>query len=432
MNDFFQLQEPLTDGGIRSVNFFNGRLLAGRDLTREQEARREAERRLGRALGDGVASGLDVSVDIDTSTAQAPVLKVKAGLALNRYGQTLNLAGDTRVALTRKLDAASDGGCVFAACLPIGGGTYVAGAGVYLLTLAPAQTSEGRAQSNGLDPGNVRCNNDATVEALQFRLLAIKPERYADLDPASPRFRNRLAYRCFGIEARAQALADPWRDDPAGYGLIDTLRAEGGALGDYDVPLALLYWTAAGLQFIDAWAVRRRLLGPDALSAFAFSARARRLIEAEAMCAQFQMQLGELLAASATPASLHVRDAIQYLPPFGLVPLQNGALRGFGDAAFFDGIPRRPLPGSGQTTPFIDARMLGALREQALTYAPTDVDAQEFVWVYRPWQTVQAMSQGRLVQPLLVFASGLVPDLVLARFDMARFDFSNFAEPDAF
>jgi hypothetical protein len=432
MNDFFQLQEPLTDGGIRSVNFFNGRLLAGRDLTREQDARREAERRLGQALGDGVANGLEVGADADSSTPQAPVLSVKAGLALNRCGQTLRLASDTRVALTRKLDSASDGNCVFASCLPIGGGTYVAGAGVYLLTLAPAQISEGRAPSNGLDPDKVRCSSDATVEALQFRLLAIKPERFADLDPASPRFRNRLAYRCFGIDARAQAAVDPWRNDPASYGLIDELRASGGALSDYDVPLALLYWTAAGLQFIDAWAVRRRLLGPDALSRFAFSARTRRRVEAEAMCAQFQAQLADLLAANATPAALHVGDHIQYLPPFGLVPLQNGPLRGFGDAAFFAGVPRRPLPGSGQTTPFIDARMIGALREQALTYAPTDVDAQEFIWVYRPWQTVQAMGQNQLVQPLLVFASGLVPDLVLARFDMARVDFSNFAAPDAF
>ena len=37
-----QLQQPLTDGGIRSVNFFNGRLLSGKDLSREQAARREA------------------------------------------------------------------------------------------------------------------------------------------------------------------------------------------------------------------------------------------------------------------------------------------------------------------------------------------------------------------------------------------------------
>ena len=35
------LQQPLKDGGIRSVNFFNGRLLSARDLSREQDARRQ-------------------------------------------------------------------------------------------------------------------------------------------------------------------------------------------------------------------------------------------------------------------------------------------------------------------------------------------------------------------------------------------------------
>ena len=33
-----ELQTPILDGGIRSVNFFNGRLLTARDLSREQEA----------------------------------------------------------------------------------------------------------------------------------------------------------------------------------------------------------------------------------------------------------------------------------------------------------------------------------------------------------------------------------------------------------
>jgi hypothetical protein len=431
MSDFFQLQEPLKEGGIRSVNFFNGRLLAGRDLSREQEARREADRRLGRCIGEGVASGLELAEDADLSTANAPVISVKAGLALNRNGQTLQLATDTRVALTRKLESAASG-CVFAACMPIGGGTYIAGAGVYLLTIAPAQSDEGRAATNGLDPNNVRCNTDATVEGVQFRLLAINATRFSDLDPASSQFRNRLAYRCFGIEARDANAIDAWRSDPQSYGLIDELRAAGGALSDQDVPLGLVYWTAAGLQFIDSWAVRRRLIGPDAQNRLAFQARTRRLAEADAMCAQFQEQLAALLKKSANPASVAAVDHFRYLPPFGLVPLQNLSLRGFGDASFFSGVPRRPLPGSGQTTPFIDARQIGALRELALNYSATDVTQQEFIWVYRPWQTVQAMSQGQLVQPLLVFASGLAPEIVQARFGMARAEFSNYANPNDF
>ena len=84
-DDLLQLQQPLTEGGIRSVNFFNGRLLTSKDLTREQVARREADARLGLAVGDGVAFGLDVQRGDGTNA----VVLVKAGLAINRLGQTL-------------------------------------------------------------------------------------------------------------------------------------------------------------------------------------------------------------------------------------------------------------------------------------------------------------------------------------------------------
>ena len=376
--------------------------------------------------------------DTDTDTPAAPVLRVQAGLAVNRAGQTLRLAADTRVALTRKFNATTTAdagtrtgncGCAFANCDPIADGVYVAGAGVYVLTLAPAQSSEGRAASNGLDPSNVRCNTDAMVDALQFRLLALNPQRYADLDLASPLFRNRLAYRCFGTEAREQHVADPWRADPPSYGLIDELRSVSGALSDREVPLAILYWTAAGLQFVDTWAVRRGLIAPDALDSGAFVARRRRLVEAQAMCAQFQAQLADVLAGNGNPSGLRASDVFRYLPPFGLVPLQNPPLRGFGDAAFLTGVVRRPLPGRGPPPPFIDARMLGFLRSQALEAAATDLTLKEFMWVYRPWQPVQAMGRGITVQPLLVFASGLLPEPAFARFDMGRADFGNFANP---
>src|SRR6267378_4043578 len=295
--DLLQLQQPLKEGGIRTVNFFNGRLLTSKDLSREQTARHEADARLGLAIGDGVAFGLEVSRDGQSDQPQAPVVRVRAGLAVNRKGQTLRLTDDTSVALSRRFDAASSR-CIFAACDPITGSEYVAGAGIYVLTIAPAELAEGRAATNGLDQTNVRCNTDAVVEAVQFRLLAIDPLRYADLDNVSMQFRNRLAYRCFGIEARQQSVVNPWRVDPPQYGLVDELRNVG--LNDCEVPLALVYWTGAGLQFVDMWAVRRGLLHPDSLSgfsfqrnplkpedlsSFAFLARTRRLVEAHAMCA---------------------------------------------------------------------------------------------------------------------------------------------------
>jgi hypothetical protein len=328
------------------------------------------------------------------------------------------------VALTRSFGA-TDAGCIFANCTPLTGGTYVAGAGVYLLTIAPVQMSEGRAASNGLDPTNAGCNTDATVEAVQFRLININPLRYAGLDVSSRQFRNRLAYRCFGIEAREQNVIDPWRVDAPRYGLIDELREVG--LDDRDVPLAVLFWTVDGIQFVDMWAARRELLEPGALHdlpSFAFVARRRRLIESTAMCAQFQHHLADVLSAAVTPATVIAVDYFRYLPPFGFVPLQSAPLRGFFEQTFFSGLVRRPTFGSNQSTEFIDQRLLGLLRQQALESTPTDVTQGEFIWVYRPWQNTAASHAGNTVQLLVAFASGLVPCLAAARFDMARFDYS--------
>src|SRR5262245_19720396 len=120
-DDVLQLQQPLTQGGIRNVNFFNGRLLTGKDLTREQVARREADARIGLALGDGVAFGLEALRDAQHDTPAAPVLRVKAGLAVNRAGQTLHLSEDVSVALTRRFDASAPE-FVFAECAPLADG----------------------------------------------------------------------------------------------------------------------------------------------------------------------------------------------------------------------------------------------------------------------------------------------------------------------
>lgn len=61
MADARNLQQAISEGGIESVNFFNGRLLSGQDLSREQAAQRQAAERMGLALGTGIAFGLEVS-----------------------------------------------------------------------------------------------------------------------------------------------------------------------------------------------------------------------------------------------------------------------------------------------------------------------------------------------------------------------------------
>src|SRR5213595_773753 len=85
------LLTPILNDRTRSVNFFNGRLLTGEDLTAEQKANRVAHGLLGQAVGSGVSHGLEVAEATLSSTKQSPVLAIRQGLAFNRNGAALLL-----------------------------------------------------------------------------------------------------------------------------------------------------------------------------------------------------------------------------------------------------------------------------------------------------------------------------------------------------
>src|SRR4051812_37157640 len=123
------LLTPIVNDRTRSVNFFNGRLLTGEDLTAEQQANRVAHSLLGQAVGAGVAYGLEVSESAALSQVAAPVISIKRGLALNSNGGTLLLDNDTDIALVRPAGASNGGSSVFSECLPMQTGVYIAGAG---------------------------------------------------------------------------------------------------------------------------------------------------------------------------------------------------------------------------------------------------------------------------------------------------------------
>src|ERR1041384_8291391 len=98
------LLQPILDSATRSINFFNGRLLSGEDLTTERTANRQIQSRLAQAVGAGIAYGLEVAEAVAVSTKTAPVVTVTKGLALNQCGQTLALAADTEVCLVPPSD----------------------------------------------------------------------------------------------------------------------------------------------------------------------------------------------------------------------------------------------------------------------------------------------------------------------------------------
>ncbi|HZU03856.1 MAG TPA: hypothetical protein VFA10_29605 [Ktedonobacteraceae bacterium] len=426
------LTEAILDGGIRSVNFFNGRLLSGEDLSQEQEANSEERKRLGQAIGDGIVSGLEVAKSTTTGNSGLPVVTIQPGLAINRLGQTLVLTKSVDVSLvSSNAGATTSTQSLFVTCTPPQSGPYIAGAGVYLLTIAPAIGSEGRTPVSGLGNVGAFCNTRYNIEGVQFHLLQVNIPQSELQD--SDRLRNRLAYACFGT---SDPLVQTFFQNPLGssvqqgYGLLDTMRqgnSTGAAcLSDTDVPLALLYWTVdAGIAFIDLWSVRRRITRPSADTRWPLFISDRRLSEAEAMFLQFEEHVQDIIAGG--PNTLSTLAAMQhfaYLPPLGILPLQRtGSAPGFDPNAFF-----RTLASSNLE--MTDGNLLRTLMHEAMYHEPinlADTSRANRVQLYTVWENVQAFTGLVTDQLVFVFASHTLPYRGVARFGYANFDISRFA-----
>jgi hypothetical protein len=419
------LSDVILEGGIASVNFFNGRLLSGEDLTQEQSATRVARQRLGQALGDGIVGGLEVAPTLAQPPQTGPVLAVQPGQAINRLGETLVLTDRTEVALTPPPDplTASSAG-TFGPCQPLLGGVYLVGTGVYVLVLSPGSCPYGRLPVSGL--GNVAptCNTRYTVQGVQFRLLEL-PLSSDELSD-STRLRNLVAYKCFGIaddDLLTGFANNPFGPPVTAYGLMDTLRAA-GTLTDRDVPLAVVAWTEQdGITFVDAWSVRRRVTARAATVPWGLALADRRRSEAEAMFLQFQDHLEQLRLGAPNPETLSALQYFRYLPPVGLLPLAGGGAPGFTYPVFFyQRAYRSPV--------FMEGAGLECLIHTALDYPPIDLAGSEMVFLYLVRENLDPRAARGGAQPpsYLVFTSGHVPfrGQGLARFDVARFDYSNY------
>lgn len=418
-----QLNEAVLDRDIRTVNAFNGRLFSADDLRSEQDAAREERRRLGRAVGEGIAYGLEVAPTAGVSTTQQPVVTVSAGLAIDRRGQTLQLAEAVDVALVRAPPGAATGAAeaAFSACQP-DTGVYVAGAGLYLLTISSVQVGQGRALTSGVGQVDVSCNTKFNVAGVKFRLLALDLDA-ADLsEPAL--LRNRVAYRCFGVveEGHKNLYADLLGPPLASYGLIDGLRPN--RLAPCEVPLAVLYWTStAGLVFLDMWAVRRRVTAPAAAGQLWPLASDRRLSEGEAMFRQFQEQILQLRATLPSPEATRAREHFRYLPPVGIVPIASNRFpAGFHEDLFFHDITRHPVI-------HIEGARLDALLRMAFEYPPLDLESGVVIWQYVVRENRQRIAEapGSAPQPYLVFATGHMPFIGDAHYNVNRWAYGNYS-----
>ena len=101
------LLTPFLKGGIRNVNFFNGRVLTAEDLKDEQRANREQHHKLGVGIGEGVIEGLNVQLKAGDPTSS--VIEVTAGTALNRSGNVLCLPETVDVAIVPQPDQSPGG-----------------------------------------------------------------------------------------------------------------------------------------------------------------------------------------------------------------------------------------------------------------------------------------------------------------------------------
>src|SRR6266498_1915968 len=416
------LSEPIFDSDVRRVSFFNGRLLSGEDLTQEQLANEESGRRLGRAIGEGVAYGLEVRPTPGADRVNQPVLTITPGLAISRRGDSLHLADPVDIAL-KQLPASNGANApvvTFSVCEPSDGNIYVAGAGVYLLTIGAVEGKQGRAPVSGLGHIDVACNTKYLVPGVRFRLVPIELEP-GDLNTPD-RLRNRLAYRCLigDPPAFAGLVTNPFGPPVGDYGLIDELRP--GRLQNCEIPLALLYLTASnGLVFVDMWSARRRLIAPGADSRFPVLSDDRRAAEGEAMLAQFQAQIEDIMAAEVQPSAIMARDRFVFLPPVGLLPIASGPFtRGVDYATFFSQMTyRQPI--------FIEGAQVRSLVQEALDFPPIGTTSAVVVWLYLVRENAQAALGGtQPPQSYLVFASGHTPYRGEPRYDVHHWKFANF------
>ncbi|CAM4183304.1 hypothetical protein [Corallococcus exiguus] len=419
-----KLDVPFLEDGIRSTHFFNGRLLSGEDLSQEQQARDGGLQQLGRALGEGIASGLRVTAPIGGSTRTDPIVTVEPGVSINRLGQVLELRRQIRVnlregAVEGPLPApVGPGG--FKACERPAAGIHVAGTGVYLLVIAPAEGREGTAVVSGLGSIDAPCNARRRVEGVRFRLLRLDI-RDADLADTA-RLRNRVAHHCFGTTDPKVlgALVHPFGVPPESYGLLDAHRPL--RLTACDVPLAVIHWEDGfGFRFVDLHSVRRRPTRMLDTGRWWALVGDRRDSEAEARFLQFQEQIDQLVQD--TPETVRALDHFEYLPPAGVLPLRHKASRGFDSARFFQGLTvRGPM--------FIEGARLEPLLRQARS-SPSIVlerPEHELIWLYLVRENVPpSPAPGQEPQPYLVFASGHLAYQGDARFDVARWDFAHHA-----
>lgn len=460
------LNTPVLAGGILNTNFFNGRILAAEDLTTLQVANAQQHRQLGRAIGEGVAWGFEVSLGDNSNIAQ-PILHITQGLALNPKGEAVSLPVDVDLALIKTADVVSANAGLFAECVPPQG-MIPTNIDCYLLTVSPTSGFQGSTPATyPSDPGfGSVCASRNTVEGVKFSWLPVgvssstasdtttlggqavqlytqlKPLFFqlvgltgsaatalqAQIAPLLSKFRNLVAHLCFGTDTLATFPTNPF--PPANgassfeeYGALDALRDQ-GILTDCAVPLALVYWTAAGVQFIDVWSVRRPLVPAVASAQWPVFSGRRRMAEGLAIFLQFQRQIADLQSAlpQTQLASAAATDYFRFLPAVGFLPIGGTLSSAVFDFKAFFTTKTFHLP------VFIEGAVLDTLFRRSLAYSPIDLSNEEMLWLYNVRENIELIAPTALNPPqaFMVFTNGHISYQGDARYDLNYWDYANY------
>jgi hypothetical protein len=308
------LLEPILEGGVHRTNWFNGRVLTAEDLRADQEANRLQRMLLGRTVGEGVLYGLEVTRSASTRVQITP------GAAISRAGQVLTMPGTDPVLLEIVPDttAAARQPGNFYDCAQQVVSSMNTGYGLYLLTALPSGGYEGSAPSTGVTGSGVitGCGKKYAVDGIQFRLAAYRTD--SSLPEYQP-LRNLVAYDFFGVRDLAYSDLSELLTGRTAYGEYDAIYADGKIAAE-EVPLALLYWDGAGIDWVDMWAVRRQVAPVLSGSPWDVMFGPRRQAETEAMFMQFRADLADYRQESNNPTPL-LRQRFRYLPPVGALPV---------------------------------------------------------------------------------------------------------------
>lgn len=457
------LLEPILTGGIKNTNFFNGRIVTAEDLRTEQAAKKRQLAQVAAAVGDGVVWGFDVTLAAG-GLSDPPALRVTPGLALNRNGEAVALAVETRIRFGPPASTPSADAGLFRQCEPPS--LQFENFGMHILTVKPASGLQGRAPMTelGMEGVGTTCGSRYAVEGVKFGTVPLTVPTGAGASPLASetaklvsdletqlavlerfgagaaasitsevtkrlsRVRSAVAYLCFGVERFTELAADPLpRTDHttpfAEYGLLDALR-KGEWLSDCEVPLALLYWSTRGVEFIDWWSVRRPVFPAPASPPWAPVSGERWPVEGLVMTLQFQQHITDLLSAGpAAPLALRSVDYFRYLPPVGLLPIVGlTPAAGFDSDRFFG--TRTVLSPS-----ILEGARLSRLWRTALHYPPIDLRLapSQLIWRHLVRENLQAASVGGTgARPVLVFVNGQVPFAAQAQYDLSHWSFANY------